>query len=125
MARLLLAHSGLRCRHPRCPLAGGERTCIGGAAMSANDPKRTARRLLDPERKVALSGWVNDRSITVKAAVGALMKDKWTARIFFARKDLAEGDIVVACCVYRRDPAAQLAGGALQQWKSVRTECDG
>jgi hypothetical protein len=37
-------------RHPGrrfgCPLSGAERTCVDGAAMSANDPQRTCGRSL-------------------------------------------------------------------------------
>src|SRR5262249_52502134 len=38
---LLLAQSGHHDRADPCPLSGVKRTLVGGAAMSANDPKRT------------------------------------------------------------------------------------
>src|SRR5262245_15511275 len=37
----LLAQSGHVTHIPRCPLLGVKRTLVGGAAMSAYDPKRT------------------------------------------------------------------------------------
>jgi hypothetical protein len=64
-------------------------------------------------------------SSALKASISAFVKDKRSASELFAREYLAQNDIVVACLVYRRDPATHLGGGSLQQREPVRAEGNG